>query len=208
MIQTLNSTLRRVPAWPLYIVGLAPLLWLVWLLSTGGLGVDPVKALEQNLGDTGLKLIIAGLAVTPLRKYAGLNLIKFRRALGLLAFLYVTLHLTVWLVLDIQLRWGEIWTDITKRPYITIGMAGFAMLLPLAITSNNYSVRKLGAATWRKLHWLTYPAALAGAIHYVMVVKGWQITPMIYFAVVAQLLLMRVKLSRGRMLARFAPDSR
>ena len=191
--QNLNGRLRKVPAWPIYILTFAYACWLVWLGVSGGLGVDPVKGLEWAVGKTGLKMLIAGMLVTPLRKWTGISLIKFRRALGVSAFFLILLHLLVWLGLDIQLRWGEIWMDILKRPYITIGMLGFLALIPLALTSNNLSVRRMGAAAWNKLHRLTYVAVAAGAIHYMMVVKAWPLEPVLYCVGVGLLLLIRVK---------------
>ena len=198
--QGVNGRLRKVPAWPIYGLALAYAGWLVWLGVSGGLGVDPVKGLEWAVGKTGLKLLIAGLLVTPLRKWTGISLIRFRRALGVSAFFFILLHLLVWLVLDIQLRWGEIWADILKRPYITIGMIGFLVLIPLAVTSNNLSVRRLGAAAWGRLHKLTYVAVAAGAIHYMMVVKAWPLEPVLYCVGVGLLLALRVRI-RARVVA-------
>ncbi|KGB80787.1 sulfite oxidase [Rhodovulum sp. NI22] len=190
-VDRVNTALRRVPAWVLYIVGPLPALWFLWLGLTGGLGVEPIRGLEHELGQFALKLMIAGLAITPLRRLAGLNLIRFRRAIGLLAFFYVVLHLAVWLFLDLQ-SWGLIRADILKRPYITIGMLAFLLMIPLALTSNNRSVRKLGPS-WRRLHRLTYPAVLLGAIHFVMLVKGWQAEPLVYLAVILGLLTLRLR---------------
>lgn len=201
IVDFLNRNARRVPAGSLYFIGMIPLIWLIFQSFTGGLGIDPVKALEHRLGEIGLQILLATLAISPIRKYVGVNLIKFRRALGLLTFFYVTLHLSVWLLLDIQLLWGQIWADILKRPYITIGMAAYVMMLPLAITSNNRSVSSMGAPAWRQLHRLTYPAALAGALHFVMVVKGWQIEPFIYLGIALALLLLRVKSKRSNITA-------
>ncbi len=192
-MQRVNSALKRVPSVSLYIAGVLPLFWLVFLLFNGGLGIDPVKALEHRVGKIGLQFMIAALFVTPLRRMTGLNLIKFRRALGLLTFFYIAVHLAIWLVLDIQLYWGEIWADIIKRPYITMGMTGFVLLLPLAMTSNTASIRRIGPAGWRKLHRLAYPAAIVGALHYVWLVKGWQYEPVVYLAVVLGLLLTRMR---------------
>lgn len=191
LVQSVNNGLRRLPAWPLYIVGALPVVFLVVQLFAGQLGADPVKALEHKMGEIGLQLLVAGLAITPMRKYLGLNLLKFRRAIGVLAFFYILGHLAVWLALDIQFLWGEIWTDILKRPYITVGMVGFLLLLPLAITSNNLSLRKLGGMSWRKLHKLTYLAVPLGAIHFVMLVKGWQLEPLIYLGLILGLLALR-----------------
>jgi len=188
----LNSALRFVPTWALYIGGLIPVPWLLYQAQTGGLGRDPIKSLEHELGKIALQLLIAGLCVTPLRQYVGLNLMKFRRALGVLAATYVALHLAVWVVLDMSLLWAQMWADVWKRPYITIGMAGFVALIPLAVTSNNISVRKLGAAKWRKLHKLTYLAVLLGGVHYLWLVKGIQIEPILYMTGIVGLLLVRV----------------
>ena len=136
-------------------------------------------------------MLIVGLAVTPLRRFAGLNLIRFRRAIGLMAFFYVALHLLTWLVLDVQIL-SQIWADIVKRPYITIGMAGFVLLVPLALTSNNWSVRRLGPR-WRKLHKLTYLAVLLGGVHYLMLAKGLQLEPLLYLGVILGLLALRIE---------------
>ena len=190
-VQSINQTLRRVPAWPVYLLGAVPLALLVVQVAAGDLGADPVKTLERSLGEWGLKFIVAGLCITPLRWATGVSLIKYRRAIGLLAFFYVALHLTTWVVLDLQFRWAEIGADLIKRPYIIIGMIGFVALLPLAVTSNTLSVRRMGAAAWQKLHRLTYVAALAGAIHYIMLVKTWPLEPMLYLAAVLALLALR-----------------
>jgi methionine sulfoxide reductase heme-binding subunit len=190
--QAINTALRRVPPFAIYMAGVVPFLWLIWLLVNGGLGVDPVKRIEHQLGEWALQLLLTGLAITPLRRFAGVNLIRYRRAIGLLAFFYVTLHLATWLVLDIQLRWAEIWADILKRPYITAGVAGFVAMIPLAITSNNRSVRRLGPKTWQNLHRLTYFAVIAGAIHYIWLVKAWPPEPVIYLILAIILLATRL----------------
>lgn len=189
MIAAINSTTRRIPAWPIYILSLAYAGWLLWLGINNQLGPDPVNALEHKLGEAALYLLVAGLVVTPLRRHAGINLLKYRRAIGLSCFMFVAFHLLTWAILDVQ-RLDRVWADIVKRPYITVGMVGFLLLLPLALTSNNWSVRRLGPA-WRKLHKLVYPAAILGAVHYVMLVKGFQIRPLIFLAIVLVLLGLR-----------------
>jgi sulfoxide reductase heme-binding subunit YedZ len=199
--QAANGTLRRVPVWLVYALGAMPALWLLWLIISNGLGFDPVKELEHRLGKLGLQFIVAGLAITPLRKLTGISLLRFRRAVGLLAFGYVALHLSVWLLLDIQLRWAEIGKDIVKRPYITVGMLGFAALVPLALTSNDLALRKMGARAWQRLHRLVYFAALAGAVHYVLVVKAWPPEPLVYLGVVAGLLALRLRWRRRHAVA-------
>lgn len=186
----INIAARRVPVWMVYLLGLLPAPWFLYLGLTGGLGVEPIKALEHELGRVALQLLIAGLCITPLRRFAGINLIRFRRAIGLLAFMYVALHLLVWLVLDVQAL-ARVWADIVKRPYITIGMTGFVLMIPLALTSNDRLVRRMGPA-WRWLHRLTYAVALLGAIHFVMLRKGFQPEPLIYLGVILLLLALRL----------------
>ncbi|MBP0484405.1 protein-methionine-sulfoxide reductase heme-binding subunit MsrQ [Sagittula salina] len=199
-LSALNPHLRRVPAWLVYGVLALPAPWLLYLGVTGGLGVEPIKALEHELGIWALWLLIAGLTVTPLRRHAGVNLLKFRRALGLMAFYYVALHLATWLLLDVQIL-SQIWADIVKRPYITVGMAGFLLMLPLVATSNSRAIRALGPR-WRALHRLTYGVALLGALHFVMLRKGLQVEPLLYMCAVAGLLLLR--LPGRRRVQRFA----
>ncbi|MGB7317281.1 MAG: protein-methionine-sulfoxide reductase heme-binding subunit MsrQ [Planktotalea sp.] len=201
----INRTARRIPAWLVYVLGILPAGWFLYQGLTGGLGAEPIKALEHELGEFGLKLLILGLCITPLRKHLGVNLIRFRRAIGVMTFVYVFLHLLVWLVLDVQIV-SQIWADILKRPYITVGMVGFAMMIPLALTSNNYSVRKLGMR-WRTLHKLTYGIAILGALHFVMVAKGIQIEPLIYMAVVLGLLALRIPRTSLRLAGRFTRES-
>lgn len=188
----------RFPTWPVYLLGCVPAILIFYAALTGDLGADPVKSLEREMGEWGLRFIIAGLAVTPLRRLLGINLLKYRRALGLLAYFYVCLHLLAYLVLDQGLDWRAIWTDIVKRPYITFGMAGFLMLLPLAATSWNGAIRRLGGRAWNRLHRLVYPAALAGAVHYILLVKSWPPEPLIYGGIILALLGLRLNWAWGR----------
>jgi methionine sulfoxide reductase heme-binding subunit len=198
----INGLLRHVPPWVVYLSLALPLAVLVWRAMSGGLGPDPVRTLERSLGETGLQLIVAGLVVTPLRRLSGINLIRYRRAIGVMAFAYIALHLTVWISLDLAFRWAEIGADLLKRPYIIVGMIGFLALLPLAVTSNNLSVRKLGPVGWKRLHRLTYVAAVAGAVHYLMLVKAWPLEPILYAVAVAVLLALRLWWTRGRVATR------
>lgn len=195
LIQRINITLGRVPSWLVYILSVLPPVWLFWLGMTGGLGVEPIKVLEHKLGELTLQLLILTLAVRPLYEWTGINLMKHRRAIGLVTFFYVFLHLLVWLVLDVGIL-SEIWADIVKRPYITVGMAAFALMLPLAITSNNLSLRKLGPRKWKRLHKLSYPVAFLGALHFVMLTKGFQFEPLIYMGIVLILLATRLRIPR------------
>ena len=195
----MNRVIRQVPEWVVYALGVLPSIWLFYLAFNGGLGIDPVKALEHRLGELALQLLIAGLAVTPMRRFLGVNLLKFRRAIGLLAFYYIVLHFSVWLILDVQIL-GQVWADILKRPYITIGMAAFILLIPLAVTSNQWSIRKMGRG-WRRLHQLVYLAAILGGLHFVLLSKGFQIEPLLYLTTVLLLLSLRLRVGWFRQTA-------
>ncbi|MDP3262666.1 MAG: protein-methionine-sulfoxide reductase heme-binding subunit MsrQ [Tabrizicola sp.] len=187
----LNSALRRVPTWVVYLAGVLPFLWLAWNTVQGNLGPDPVKAVEHRLGELGLQLLLASLAVTPLRR-VGLNLLRYRRALGLLTFGYVALHLTAWVWLDMGLRWSEVTADLWKRPYIILGMVGFVVLLPLAATSSNAAIRRIGPVAWRRLHRLAYVAVIAGVAHLLLLVKVWTLSELTYVAIAILLLGVRL----------------
>ncbi len=179
----ISGVARRVPTWPVYVLGLVPAGWLVWAALTGALGIDPVKTLEHDLGILSLRFLLASLCITPLFRLARVNLLKFRKALGLLAFIYLTLHFLVWLLLDLQLRWGLIGAEIVKRPYLTLGFAAFVMLIPVAATSWEGAIRRMGAVAWGRLHRLVYPAALLGGVHFVMQEKVWTTESLVYLAI-------------------------
>lgn len=180
--------LPRVPLWLVYALGFVPAVWYFYLGVTDQLGADPMKTLERTLGLWALRFLIACLVITPLRQSFGINLLRYRRQIGLLAFYYVVLHLATYAVLDQALDFAAIIADIWKRPYITIGMAAFVLLVPLAVTSNNASIRKLGGKVWARLHTLVYVASALGALHFVMVVKSWPLEPLVYAAIIAVLL--------------------
>lgn len=192
----LNAQARRVPTWVVYVAGLLPLAVLVWGTIFGGLGPDPVKAIERSLGERGLQFLLASLAITPLRRI-GLNLIRFRRALGLLSFAYVALHLVAWVWLDMGLRWGEMLADLTKRPFVILGMIGFLAMIPLAATSWNGAIRRMGAAAWRRLHRLAYVAILAGVAHLALLSKVWTVEVLVYLGLALGLLALRLVPTAG-----------
>lgn len=196
VVDPINTFARKVPTWLVYVLYALPIPFFFYLAQTGGLGVEPINALEREMGEITLQLLIIGLAIMPAHKYLGLNLLKFRRAIGVMAFVYVVVHLGIWVLLDMSLRWAQMWGDIWKRPYITIGMVAFLAMIPLAVTSNNWSVRKLGAASWRKIHKLVYPIAVLGAVHFIMVQKVWEVEPLMYLTVILALLALRYISSR------------
>ncbi len=171
---------------------LYPAARLIWLGFSGGLGVNPIEFITRSLGTWALSFLLITLSVTPLRKLAGWNeLLRVRRMLGLTAFFYALLHLTSYLWLDQFFDWSAIFKDILKRPFITIGMATFLLLLPLALTSTNSAMRRL-KRNWQRLHRLIYPAAVCAVLHYFWLVKQDIAQPTLYAFVLAVLLGFRV----------------
>ncbi|MBU4528001.1 MAG: protein-methionine-sulfoxide reductase heme-binding subunit MsrQ [Hoeflea sp.] len=173
--------------WALYALGLVPAVWTFYLGATGQLIGNPVKIFEHLLGIWALRFLILTLAIAPLRDLAGINWVRYRRALGLLAFWYVAMHFLTYMVLDKRLAFDVIVEDITKRWFITIGMAALVMLIPLALTSNSWSIRRLGTG-WGKLHRLIYAVAAAGALHFCLAVKVVGPEQLIYAGLVAVLI--------------------
>lgn len=177
-----------------HVAALVPAAWLAWqlrnelVLGTGALGVDPVAAVEHFLGLWALRFLVLTLAVTPLRQLTGWTaLLRFRRMLGLYAFFYATLHFAAYLVLDLRGYWAEIFTEIVERPYITVGFAAWLLLVPLALTSTQAAMRRLGRA-WGRLHRLVYAIAVFAVLHFWWVVKSDIREPAVYAALVVALL--------------------
>ena len=168
-----------------------PLLW--WTCAAFGLfglslGADPVKKLEHECGKTALNLLMITLSVTPVRSLTGLpQLLRLRRMLGLFAFFYAVVHFTIYLVLDLELNFRLLGADIAKRPYITIGFTALVLLLPLALTSTNGMMRRLGAR-WQRLHRLIYPIAALAVWHFYWQVKRDVREPLLYLGILALLL--------------------
>lgn len=192
-----------------FLAGIAPLVWLTcgafgWFGAS--LGADPVKKLEHECGKTALNFLLLTLAVTPVKNLLGFpQLLRLRRMLGLFAFFYVVVHFTVYLVLDLELNWSMLGADIAKRPYITIGFTALLLLVPLAATSTNGMMRRLGRR-WTQLHRLVYVIAILGVWHFYWQVKRDVREPLVYAAILAALLLYRVV--RARSAARAAPSTR
>lgn len=173
----------------LFLICLYPLAAMVWGLFTGQLGANPIEAVTRNSGLWGLRFLLITLCITPLRWLTGINqLIRFRRMLGLFAFFYATVHMLLYLGLDQFFDWSEIWRDIIKRPFITVGFINFVALLPLAFTSTNKMMKRLGGRRWKQLHKLSYFVAMAACVHYLMLVKADIRQPVIYIVILAILL--------------------
>lgn len=176
----------------LFLLCLLPLAHYAAGLWQDTLGANPIEALTRGLGDWALRLLLITLAVTPLRRLSGWAwLLKLRRMLGLFAFFYASLHLIAYLWLDQFFDWAEIGRDILKRPFITVGMATFLLLAPLAATSTKAMIRRLGGQRWQRLHRLIYPAALLAVLHFTWMVKVDVREPALYGVILAVLLGLR-----------------
>lgn len=196
LIQRINTGLRKIPTWVLYLILLIPGLLTLAAGLTDNLGPEPINELEEELGEFALKLLILGLAVSPLLHFTRINLVRFRRAIGVMAFAYVMAHFLVWFLLDLQ-SLSHIWTEIAKRPYVTVGMAGFIAMIPLALTSNDLSVRRLGRF-WRVLHRLAYLVAIMAGLHFIMLSKGFDVEALAHMVVILAFLALRIgKWRRG-----------
>jgi methionine sulfoxide reductase heme-binding subunit len=172
---------------------LVPLAILAWRAVHGDLTANPIEFITHTTGDWTLRFLIITLAVTPLRKILRLpQLIRFRRMLGLFAFFYACLHFSTWIGLDKFFDWAEMWKDVQKRRFITVGFIGFVLMIPLAITSTAGWIRRLGGKRWRILHRAIYVSAIAGVIHYYWLVKSDVRKPLQYAFLVAILLAWRL----------------
>ena len=170
-------------------VALAPLAGLLYGFATDGLTVNPIEYVTRELGEATLRLLLATLALTPLRLLFGWSWpITLRRLLGLFAFFYAVLHFLVWIVLDHFFDWRTMGGDIVKRPWITVGLAALVLLIPLAATSTAGMIKRLGGRAWRRLHRLVYVAAVLGCLHYIWLAKKVLIQPWVYAGILAMLL--------------------
>jgi len=177
----------------IFINSLVPLALLLWDAIYGNLGANPVEFFLRTTGVLTLVFLLITLAVTPLRKRFGWNsLIKFRRMLGLYAFFYGFLHLITYSIFDKSLSVSAIAGDIWERPFIAVGMLSFFLLIPLAVTSTNWMIKRIGGKNWVKLHKLTYVAAIGGVIHFYMIVKSDITYPLVFALILAYLLGYRI----------------
>jgi sulfoxide reductase heme-binding subunit YedZ len=171
-----------------------PLAWLAWQGLTDRLGANPVEAVTHATGEWTLRLLLVTLAMTPLRRLTGWRWpARVRRMLGLFAFFYATLHLVTYLWLDQFFWWEEIARDIARRPFITVGMLAFLLLVPLAVTSTDAMIRRLGGARWKRLHRLAYAIPALGVVHFLWVVKADTLEPLAYAVALAVLLALRLR---------------
>ena len=194
-----------------FAAALVPVALLAWRAFNADLGADPLIEITHETGDWTLRFIVIALAITPVRRFSWNALIRFRRMMGLYAFFYGTLHFLIYVIADrfaglefqngiwawstVRELLASIWEDIAKRPYITVGFLGLSAMLPLALTSTAWSIRRLGGRTWQRLHRLIYVTAIAGVVHYWWLVKADILHPAIYASLVVVLLGYRLALS-------------
>jgi sulfoxide reductase heme-binding subunit YedZ len=176
-----------------FLLCLLPLGMLVMRAIEGNLTANPIEFITHTTGDWTLRFLVITLAITPLRKTFRLpQLIRFRRMLGLFAFFYACLHFSTWIGLDKFFDWTEMWKDVQKRRFITVGFTGFVLMIPLAITSTAGWIRRLGGKRWQMLHRAIYLSAIAGVIHYYWLVKSDVRKPLQYAAMVGVLMVWRL----------------
>ena len=188
-----TQLIRRVVKPVVFLAALAPFGWLVYNAFFGDLGVNPVETITNQTGIWTLRFIVLTLALTPLRYLTGFNpFALFRRMLGLFAFFYGSLHFMTYFVLDHSLEFSGVWDDVVKRPYITAGFTAFVLMIPLALTSTQGWIRRLGGKRWNLLHRLVYITAMGAVLHYFWKVKLDTTNPLYYAAIVAVLLGARV----------------
>ncbi len=191
MLSNRVSVTQALPALPLgklakptvFLLALLPFLYLLRALLSAELGPNPIDSLTDSTGTIAIRMLLISLAVTPLRHILKQTWpLRFRRMLGLFAFFYVALHVSVYTVLDQQLDVSAIWDDLAERPYILAGTLGFLLLVPLAVTSTHRMARRLGKR-WSLLHRAVYIAGAAAVVHYVWLAKGDLIEPFVYLGV-------------------------
>ena len=188
-----------------FLLALLPALWLVqeWWLAFAGqphdLGFNPNETSNRFTGDWALRMLLVTLALTPLsRLFRSNKPMLFRRMFGLFAYFYVCLHILSYVWLDMLFNWPELWADVLKRVYITIGMAAFLLLTPLAVTSTKGMIRRMGARNWQRLHRLIYVIGPLAIIHFFMMRKGFQLEPLVYGAILLLLFALRLLPKRRR----------
>ena len=192
MVRDLADRLRRLPNGIVWLLGAIPLALLVWDIFTGGLGIDPVRDIEHRLGRTALYFVIGSLCFTPALRLFRINLVKFRRPVGLVAFSYAALHFATWIVLDMGFLWSQIVADIVTRPYLILGMIALTILTVMAVTSGNRVLRKLGPVRWRRIHRMIYAAAPIAVLHWLISHKIWPVWGITMGTAVLLLLALRV----------------
>jgi len=191
----------------IFINSLIPLAMLAWDAARGNLSANPIEFFLRTTGVLTLVFLFITLSITPLRKYTGWNnLVKFRRMLGLYAFFYGFLHFITYIGFDRSLSVSGTIQDVWQRPFIAVGMASFVLMIPLAVTSTNAMIKRLGGKNWQKLHRLSYLIAIGGVVHFYMIVKSDATYPIIFGLVLAALLAYRINSAREKPNKKVAAD--
>lgn len=181
-----------------FVSALLPAAYLIWGIFNNALGANPIEYIIRDLGDWTLRFLLITLAISPLRRLTGMaQLLRLRRMLGLYTFFYGLLHLSIYIILEQSFDWPEIWLDILERPFITIGMLAFILLIPLTVTSTTAAMRKLGK-NWLRLHKLIYPISIFAVLHFWWLVKADTREPFIYVVTLTALLLERLVRTYGK----------
>lgn len=193
MNMPISKLLKSIYAKPvLFVLCLVPLALLVWRAFDGDLGANPVETITRSTGEWALRFLLLTLAVSPIRNWTkNAILIRFRRMLGLYVFFYASCHFLIWLIADHSLDFGDMLEDIIDRPYVTLGFSALMVMTPLAVTSNQAMIRRLGRR-WTTLHKLTYLVAILAILHYLWLVKADYLDAGIYAVITVLLLLQRV----------------
>ena len=189
----LNTIIRSAPVSLVYFILLIPIPLYFLLGIINKLGPDPLRFLEHKYGELGLIFLLITLSISPLLRYGKINLMKFRRCVGLVAFYYIVSHISVYFFLDIGLSLDILISDLKKRYYIIAGFFAFITLIPLALTSNNIAVRKLNIRTWRKIHSFIYIAIILSIFHFILMSKTWTTELYFYTAITSIILFLKIK---------------
>ena len=191
-----RAIFRHLPVSLLYFILLIPIpLYFYWGV-VNQLGPDPLRFLEHKYGELGLVFLLITLSISPLLRYTKINLVKFRRCFGLVAFYYIVSHILVYFFLDIGLSMDLLLSDLQKRYYIIAGFFAFITLIPMALTSNNFAVRKLNIRTWNKIHSFVYIAIILSIFHFILMSKTW--TGELYFYTLVTVIILVLKLKRTK----------
>ena len=189
----LNTLLRSAPVSLVYFILLIPIPFYFLLGIINKLGPDPLRFLEHKYGELGLIFLLMTLSISPLLRYGNVNLMKFRRCIGLVAYYYIVSHISVYFFLDIGLSLDILISDLKKRYYIIAGFFAFITLIPLALTSNNIAVRKLNIRTWRNVHSFIYVAIILSIFHFILMSKTWTAELCFYTAITIIILFLKIR---------------
>ena len=201
-----RATFRHLPVSLLYFILLTPIpLYFYWGV-VNQLGPDPLRFLEHKYGELGLVFLLITLSISPLLRYAKINLVKFRRCFGLVAFYYIVSHILVYFFLDIGLSMDLLLSDLQKRYYIIAGFFAFITLIPMALTSNNFAVRKLNIRTWNKIHSFVYIAIILSIFHFILMSKTWTVE--LYFYTLVTVIILALKLKRTKIYKKLSTYSK